>query len=68
MGTQLGPDDFDGLRCLLATGCVLQVLAVRQFLRVADPTHRNGPVSEGWQQRLSGALRRMHRTIPSPSG
>ncbi|CAE7677807.1 dnaJ [Symbiodinium pilosum] len=28
------------------------VLSDGQFLRVADPAHRNGPVSEGWQQRM----------------
>ena len=28
---------------------------MRQFLRVADPAHRNGPVSEGWQQRMPEA-------------
>ncbi|CAE7247140.1 dnaJ [Symbiodinium natans] len=33
-----------------------EVLIDGQFLRVADPTHRNGPVSEGWQQRLLGEM------------
>jgi len=28
------------------------ILSDGQFLRVADPAHRNGPVSEGWQQRM----------------